>query len=312
MSKYRNNLPQMSSKKFLTDSGLETTLVFHDEIDLPHFAAFKLLTTTEGRSTITEYLRRHAKIAAAHGVGFILESPTWRSNPDWAAKLGYSATELDVINRDAISIMRPIRDEYETDQTPFVMSGQIGPRDDGYNPEAFMTSKEAKAYHSAQIKSFEAAGADMVTALTMTYAEEAIGIVKASQDVGIPVAISFTVETDGLLPSTQSLHDAITQVDSETDGYAAYFMINCAHPDHFEKMLEGDGTWKNRILGVRANASRCSHAELDEAEELDDGNPKELGSDYSRLAAHLPNLRVYGGCCGTDHRHIEAIASACL
>ena len=312
MTKYRNNLPQLSDRKFLTDSGLETTLVFHDGMDLPHFAAFDLLNTAAGRQRIRDYYELHSEIALRHGIGFVLETPTWRSSPDWAAKLGYSATELDRLNKNAVAMMLEIRSEYETENTPMVVSGCIGPRDDGYNPESFMNEKEATRYHSTQIASFENAGADMVTAATMTYTQEATGIVLAARAVGIPVAISFTLETDGRLPSRQSLPDAIREVDSKTGKYASYFMINCAHPDHFSKILELDGDWKDRIYGVRANASRKSHAELDVAEELDDGNPLELGSDYKKMTTQLAHLNVMGGCCGTDHRHIEAIASNCL
>jgi S-methylmethionine-dependent homocysteine/selenocysteine methylase len=313
MSKYRHNLPQLSSGIFLSDSGLETTLVFHEGIDLPCFAAFDLLRTAEGRKTIEDYYRRHARIAVSHGTGFILESVTWRANPDWARQLGYSAEALDAINREAIEMLFAIREEFERPGAPIVVSGNIGPRGDGYDPDTFMTVAEAEAYHTGQIASFEAARADMVCALTMTYANEAIGIVRASRAAGMPVVISFTVETDGRLPSGQQLGEAIAEVDEATGGYAAYFMINCAHPDHFRTVLaEKNGWWRHRIQGVRANASRCSHAELDEASELDAGDPRELGEDYRRLYALLPNLRVLGGCCGTDHRHIEAIALACV
>jgi homocysteine S-methyltransferase len=124
------------------------------------------------------------------------------------------------------------------------------------------------------------------------------------------VVISFTVETDGRLPSGQALHQAIKQVDAETAGAAAYFMVNCAHPTHFADALEDVGPSVDRIRGLRANASAKSHAELDEAEELDEGDPVELAQHYLDLAPQLRNLTVVGGCCGTDHRHIAAICAA--
>jgi S-methylmethionine-dependent homocysteine/selenocysteine methylase len=146
----------------------------------------------------------------------------------------------------------------------------------------------------------------MVTAITMTYVEEAVGVALAAREARIPAAISFTVETDGHLPSGQPLGEAIQQVDEETGRAPAYYQVNCAHPSHFDGVLDTGGEWRERIRGVRANASTMSHAELDEATELDDGDPADLGERYATLAATLPNLNVLGGCCGTDHRHVRA------
>ena len=312
MSKYRELLPQLSSQLFLTDGGLETTLIFHDGIDLPNFAAFDLLKTVEGAKRIEDYYRQYAGIAIANNVGFILESVTWRASSDWGALMGYSDIALDAINQQSIEMLTDIREELETESTPMVVSGCVGPRGDGYNPQDFMTAEEAQNYHAVQIKSFSASDADMVTAMTITYVEEAIGIVKAAKADNIPVVISFTVETDGRLPSGQSLKDAIEQLDAATGSTPVYYMINCAHPEHFEDTLAGDDDWLSRIHGIRANASNKSHAELDECEELDDGNPAELGAAYGAFSKSLKQLNVFGGCCGTDHRHVDAICKATI
>lgn len=311
-AKYRDNLPQLDSAVFLTDSGMETTLAFQMGVEMPHFAAFDLLRDRVGRQLIDNYYRRHVKIARDRGCGFVLESPTWRANPDWGTKLGYDAHGLDAVNRDAIAMLKSIRDDLETAATTCVISGNLGPRGDGYDPGEVMTEAAACDYHAAQIGTFASAGADMVAALTITNTPEAIGIVRAARAAGMPAAISFTVETDGRLPTGETLGKAIETVDAATDGYAAYFMINCAHPDHFAGTLRQGGDWIQRIRGLRANASRLSHAELDAAEELDDGNPAELGRDYAELLALLPQTAVVGGCCGTDHRHVEAIAAHCV
>jgi len=175
-----------------------------------------------------------------------------------------------------------------------------------------MSPEEAEEYHAVQIRTFTETKADMVTALTMTYAEEAIGVARAAKAAGIPVVISFTVETDGRLPSGQTLKDAIELVDEATDRTPIYYMINCAHPTHFENVLATGEPWVQRIRGIRANASCMSHAELDQAEELDDGSPVELGGQHRELQAMLSHLNVMGGCCGTDHRHIEEIAKVCV
>lgn len=304
-------LPLADDSYFLTDGGIETTLIFHDGIDLPLFASFVLLETEDGRRALTNYYKRHIAVARAHGLGFILESPTWRSSRDWGQKLGYSADDLNRINAEAIFLMRTLRNRYESSVSPLVISGCVGPRGDGYVPGELMTSSEARDYHASQIAAMAQAGADIVTAVTMNNTPEATGIALAAKDQSVPAVIAFTVETDGALATGQSLADAIIEVDSVTDGYPIYFMINCAHPDHFDHVLRDGGDWVNRIGGVRANASRMSHAELDESEVLDDGNPAELGEDYRRLMDLLPNLRVMGGCCGTDHRHVDAMGKAC-
>jgi S-methylmethionine-dependent homocysteine/selenocysteine methylase len=149
-----------------------------------------------------------------------------------------------------------------------------------------------------------------VTAITMTNAGEAIGVARATQAVGMPVAISFTVETDGRLPTGQGLTEAIAEVDEATRSAPAYYMINCAHPSHFDGTLQGTGAWLDRIRGLRANASRLSHAELNEAPDLDAGDAEELGREHGAIVRRRPRINVLGGCCGTDHRHIERICAA--
>lgn len=312
MARYRTRLPQLEGNMFLTDGGLETTLIFHEGLDLPEFAAFGLVQDEAGRAALHHHIAPYLALASKHKVGFILDTPTWRANPDWASKLGYSTEELAEINCTAIAFVSDIRTRYETDTTPIVLNGCIGPRGDGYVPSAVMTAEEAEAYHAPQITTFSQTDADMVTALTLNYVDEAIGIVRAAQAVGMPVVISFTVETDGRLPTGQSLKEAIETVDTATGSAPAYFMVNCAHPTHFEDTLVAGEAWTERIRGVRANASRMSHAELNESAELDEGDPGEFGREHRALRDRLTSLNVFGGCCGTDHRHVEQICKACI
>jgi S-methylmethionine-dependent homocysteine/selenocysteine methylase len=295
MAKYRHRLPQLSGELFLTDGGIETSLIYLDGQELP----------------IRTYYARYCTLARAKGIGFILESPTWRANLDWAAKLGYSPAELGGINWEAIEMMLSLRHEFETASSPMVISGCIGPRGDGYNPDRMMSAREAEDYHSFQAGLFADSGADLVTAVTMNYAAEAIGIARAAAAAGIPSVISLTVETDGRLPTGMTLEETITTIDRSTDAAPAYYMINCAHPTHFEDKLKLGASWMSRIRGIRANASRLSHAELDQATELDAGNPAELGRQYAALRHKHGRINVLGGCCGTDIRHIEEIALAC-
>lgn len=311
MPRYRDSLPQLENRFFLTDGGMETTLVFHEGEELPCFAAFYLMRTAEGRQVIKDYYRRYAQMAIDYSAGFVLESVTWRANPDWLMELGYVPQDLKTVNQEAIELLEEIREEFEQAEMPFVISGCVGPRGDGYVVDQAMSPQEAADYHLTQIETLAGTNADLVTGITITNAEEASGIVLAAKRYGMPVAISFTVKTDGALPSGQPLGLAIEQVDGETDSYASYFMINCAHPTHFVDVLQEGSGWLERIRGVRANASCRSHAELDECTELDMGDPEALGREHILLKEKLPNLTVFGGCCGTDHRHVEQIARNC-
>jgi S-methylmethionine-dependent homocysteine/selenocysteine methylase len=293
---------------FLGDGGLETTLIFHEGFDLPCFASYPLLRDEAGTEALRRYYLSYLEIAQEQGVGFTFDTPTWRANADWGRQLGDSPASLAAANREAVAFAAEIRDAEERAETPVAICGTIGPQGDAYNPSEVMSAEAAERYHAAQIETFADSAADMVGAYTLCCAEEAIGIVRAAAASAMPVMVSFTLETDGRLPSGQALGAAIELVDAETEGAAAYFMVNCAHPTHFAGVIERDEPWLARLGGIRANASRMSHGELDEAAELDAGDPAELGSEYRALKPHLPNTRVLGGCCGTDHRHI---ASAC-
>jgi S-methylmethionine-dependent homocysteine/selenocysteine methylase len=300
----------MKDRLFVTDGGLETTLVFHEGVNLPHFAAFDLLKDDAGLAVLRDYFERYVAIARQHRLGIVLEAPTWRANPDWARKLGYDADTLADVNRKAIGLLLEIRAAHETRDVPMVISGNLGPRGDGYDPSLRMSASEAEDYHAAQIGTFAETDADMTAAFTMNYVEEAIGVARAAKASRMPVAISFTLETDGRLPTGQTLAAAIEETDDASDGYPAYYMINCAHPTHFEDVLRTRGSWRERLRGLRANASKRSHAELDQASDLDAGDPEELGAQYRALRSMLSHLSVVGGCCGTDHRHVSAICRA--
>lgn len=312
MSKYRQRLPQLGGDLFITDGGIETTLVFHEDIELPHFASFVLLNNDESTKVLRRCYDRYLDIARANKVGIVLESSTWRASTDWGDRLGYNADALAAINRKSVNQLLEMREDYETAQTPVVISGNLGPRGDGYRTAEHMNVRQARDYHAVQIATFAQTDADLVSAFTMNYVEEATGIVQAAQMHDMPVVISFTLETDGRLPSGDTLEQAISRTDAETDGYARYYMINCAHPTHFQSVLAEGGGWRERIRGIRANASRRSHAELDECTDLDVGDPFELGRQYRELKSMLPELSVMGGCCGTDHRHVGEICKALL
>ena len=309
MARYRNALPQLSGDLFLMDAGLETDIIFNHGVEIREFAAHTLLPDPKGRETLINYFRGFLSLANATDAGFVLDSQTWKAHVHWAKDLGASEDDLRQANHEAIAFISGLRDEFSGNAKPIVLNGLIGPRGDAYAPEEEVAANEAEQYHSKQIGWIAETEADMVTGLTFTQSDEGIGFVRAAQAAGIPSVVSFTVETDGKLPTGQPLEAAIQAVDDATDRAAAYFMVNCAHPDHFFHVL-GDESWTSRIQGIRCNASRKSHAELDNSEVLDDGNPVELGEQYRAIKERMSWLNVFGGCCGSDLRHVTQIAKA--
>lgn len=306
----RNALPQLD-RLFLTEGGMETVMIFQKSVELASFAAIDLMRRPDGPAIITDYFEPFIETAKSAGTGLILDTPTWRASPDWVGPIGFTDLEaLADANRRGVELVAEVCAANATPETPMLASACIGPRGDGYDPGGVMSPDEAEAYHSWQMAIFSEGSADFVSALTMNNINEAIGVTRAARNYRLPVAISFTVETDGSLPTGDTLEQAICEVDEATDGYPAYFMINCAHPTHFSETLETAGDWIGRIQGIRANASKRSHAELDCACELDDGDPPELGRQLAELRLRFPRLTVLGGCCGTDHRHIAEIAKA--
>lgn len=309
MPKYRNSIPQLSGEFFLTDAGLETDLIFNQGIEIREFAAHTLLPDPDTREALKNYFRGFLDLARDTESGFILDSVTWKAHNHWARDLGATEQELRAVNEDSINVIAGLRDEYAMNVKPIVLNAVIGPQGDAYAPEAAVAARQSEEYHARQIGWLAETEVDMVTALTFTQADEAVGIVRAATAAGLPVVMSFTVETDGRLPTGQSLDEAIIQVDEATDSAAAYFMVNCAHPDHFSDILADDG-WARRIRGIRCNASRKSHAELDQSDTLDDGDPHELGDQYAEIRKIMPWLNVFGSCCGSDLRHVTQISRA--
>jgi S-methylmethionine-dependent homocysteine/selenocysteine methylase len=290
---------------WVTDGGLETDLIFHHAVDLPEFAAYPLVRSSEGRALLRDYYGGYARIAETVGCGVRLETPTWRASSDWGERLGDCERDLDEVNRAAVELVQQLRETWRPRVTEVLVVGTVGPRYDGHDPAHAMTPDQAAHYHAPQLRAFADAGADEACALTLTDADEAIGVVRAADSAGIPVIVSFTVETDGRLPDGSTLADAVRRVDAEAP--PASFMVNCAHPLHVLPALDAAGPWVERITGMRANASTASHAELDEADTLDEGNIDVLVSAHRALEERLPALEIVGGCCGTDTRHVAAL-----
>jgi len=309
MSRYRHDLPQMDGGLFLADGGIETDLIFNKGVPIPEFAAHTLLGDADGRTQLAAYFRPFLALARDSGAGFILNTQTWKAHPRWATALGAAEQELRQANRDSVAFIAALREEFAANAGPIVLDAIVGPTSDAYAPETLGTADEAKRYHARQIGWLADTDVDMVTATTFPHADEAIGFVRAAMAAGLPVVVSFTVETDGRLPTGLTLADAVRRVDDETAGGAAYFMVNCAHPDHFFHVFDGS-EWTRRVRGFRCNASRRSHAELDACTVLDDGDPQEFGRQYADILQRMPWVNVLGGCCGSDLRHLTRIARA--
>ncbi len=309
-SKSETLLESIQGKLLLTDGGLETVMVFLEGLDLPHFASFTLLDSADGRDALDRYYLGFLHEAVAQRAGFVLDTATWRASAGWGAVMGLDAAQIDAVNRAAVAVVTDLRRAHMPPDLPILINGVIGPHGDAYAPDQVLSASAAQDYHHRQVAVLAEAGVDLVSAVTISSLGEVVGIAKAAMEVDQPVALSFTVETDGRLISGMSLEAAIDQTDAATNGAPLWYGTNCAHPDHFRHILTGD--WVRRIGSLRANASRQSHAQLDEATVLDDGNAEELAQDYQALLQVLPGLRVVGGCCGTDLRHVAAIGLRCL
>ena len=297
-----------TDRPFLTDGGFETWLFFQQGFEAPEFAAIVLLDDDAARQAIRRYFDGFLAMAESARTGFVLDTNTWRGCTHWGPRLNRSKADMLRLSRDAVVVAKEIRDAWRSRVSPIVVNGVIGPAGDGYAPGRVPNVEEAGRMHRPQIETLAQAGVDMISAITMTNSGEAIAIAEVATEAQLPVVISFTVETDGRLPTGEPLGDAIRSVDLATNGAPSYYMVNCAHPDHFRDVVATGKDWVSRIGGVRANASRLSHAELDFSETLDDGNPAEFGQLHADLVGVLPNLRVVGGCCGTDHRHVRCVS----
>ena len=304
MPKYRENLPLLNNNIFACYVGMNTELLYRDGIDLPGFASYPLLMNSKHKKLIRNYYCNLVDLARDQNVGVILDSVTWVASRDRGAALGFTPSELKSFNIQAIELMAQVRESHG--DLPTLLCGQVGPRGDSYAPKDLMITGHAEEYHSEQIETYSITEADLVGGFTFCYPEEASGVVRAAQRFNMPVVISFTVETDGRLPIGMSIQEAIEQVDAETNQGALYFLINCAHPDHLSNSF-GEGQWLKRLKGVVVNASRCSHAELEVAEKLDDGDPDELGVLVGKLRKQNSHFNIFGGCCGTNFRHMKRI-----
>lgn len=299
-------LPQLDGTLMTCGGGFETWLQYVDGFELRHFCAFELLNDPRGVECLRDYHRKVVEASVGNGFGVINEGLHYRSSRDWGELIGFSKDALEEINIRGIEFYRDFAREYETEETPMLVGGVIGPRGDAYNVGRTPDAAEAEDYHSEQIQTFKKAGADLVTAATFSSVEEVIGLARAARAAEMPVVISFFVARGGKLKGGETLEDAIAQVDAATGHAPAYYMVNCTHPTEFEPGLT-EGDWTRRLGGFMPNAVAMETLDLCKLGHLEDGDPEELGGQMARLAERFPHINVWGGCCGTDGRHFGEI-----
>lgn len=284
----------------LADGGIETALIERLGQELPEFAAFVLLDTESGREALREYYRPFLALAAERGLSIVLDTPTWRANPDWGAALGRDAEALERVNADAVALVRTLAEDADP-AVEVTVNGCIGPRFDDFVAGERMTVEQARDYHSAQVAALAGAGVDRVTSVTTLDAAEGAGVVLAAQAARVPAAVSFTVGADGRLFDGSTLADAIAEVDAATGGAAVGFLVNCAHPSEVLRGMDAVAGGSDRIIGFRLNAAR-------HGEDGPGDGPHEFAAGVAGLRSLAPNATVLGGCCGTDAPHIAAVA----
>ena len=301
--------PRLKDKIYLTEGGTETEILYKWGYALPEFAMFPLLDNPEADAVIRDMYRRYFDVAAEHNTGMLVLGHDYRASPDWGAKLGYSPEGLAEMERRTVRFLDEIRAEYSAKVTDAYIAGCIGPRGDAYGTGAEIGENEAEDYHSVQLPTLRETPADMAIAVTFNNIPEAVGVIRAAEGIGLPIGVSLTLTTESRLRSGPTLRKAVETIDERTNGAAAWFGTNCSHPLEFEPALADEGPWIERLRYMRPNAVKMEKLALCKLGHLEDGDPVELGHQMGDLARRYPQMDLLGGCCGTDERHLDEIAT---
>ena len=267
-------------------------------------AMASLVYSARGRHALEELWKQYLSIAERYAFPFLATTPTRRCNRERLARSEYD----DNILQDN---MRLLREAVAGARVPTFSGGLMGCRGEAYTGQGCLTEGEAREFHRWEAEGFRAAGAEFLLAALMPTLPEARGMAAAMGSTGLPSIISFTLQRNGRLMDGTALHDAITAIDTLSSPPPLCYMANCVHPRIVAEALScpwnQTETVRTRFLGIQANASPLSHAELDHAVELHQSPPEDLARDMAFLHKRF-GLRLFGGCCGTDDRHMEAIA----
>ncbi len=307
MTHHDETPPRRPGLSWLTEGGIETEIMYKWGHDMPHFAMFPLLERAAAAADIRGMYRRYLDVAARHGFAALIGGFDYRASPDWGALLGYSDEGLAEANLRSIDFLRGLAREYRDGLPDARIAGYVGPRGDAYSLNRTITEDEAAEYHAVQLATLKRAGVDLAWAVTFNNPAEARGVVRAAREIGVPLALSFSLTSSSRLASGQTLAEAVQSVDAASDGYPAFYALNCSHPLEFEPALT-PGAWQDRLRCIRPNAARIDKIALCKLGHLEEGDPHELGRQMADVARRFPQMDIWGGCCGTCESHLEEIA----
>ncbi|MBW2409401.1 MAG: homocysteine S-methyltransferase family protein [Deltaproteobacteria bacterium] len=274
------------------------------ELD-PYIANAGLIYDQAGKQAMTRIYRQYIDIASRYRLPMIVSAPTWRASSERINKSAYSGRETMV--KDCADFINRIRQDVSQSADCIYIAGLIACRGDSYEPREALTADKAEAYHRLQAQELAHAGVDFILAATLPAVSEALGIAAALSQCAIPYSLSFVIRSDGRVLDGTPLQAAIEKIDAAVNPGPLFYQINCVHPAIFRKAIEQSEPGFDRLLGLQANTSEKSPEELDGLGYLDTSEPEEFAESMLALHTHF-GLKIIGGCCGTDHRHIEEIA----
>jgi homocysteine S-methyltransferase len=298
--------PQSDDLIYLTEGGFETELMYLHGFELPCFAAFHLLDSTKGYQAVRDLYARVCDVAAAESTGLLLGWLNYRASPDWGAKLGLSPEALRAATLRSIAMLADLRKSYAGQVPHFAISDAIGPRGDAYGTGGAITEAEAEDYHSVQLETLKHSDVDVIWAATQNNVPEVIGMARAARALGLEIAVAWSLNAESRLSSGPTLAEAITRTDAAVPGVVAWHSLTCSHPLEFTPALT-PGPWTDRLRCIRPNAAAMDKIALCKLGHLEDGDPVELGRQMGDVARRYPAMDIWGGCCGTDHRHLSEI-----
>ena len=293
----------------LTEGSIIERLRRESEFPLdPHIANSGFLYEPKRSTVLTALYRQYIDIGKDSDLPILIFTPTWRANP---VRLIRSGLEDIDVNGDAVRYLVKIRESYGTFARKILIGGLMGCAGDAYRPEESMGTEEAAQFHQVQAHALADAGVDFLFASTLPARPEAVGIARALATTGAPYILSFIIRPEGTLLDGTPLKIVVNEIDDQVHPKPLGYMINCVHPVVMMKALENTANIPNeihsRILGLQANTSSKRPEELDESPTLDTTEPQIFAEEMNVLRRNY-GFKIFGGCCGTNHRHIKAIA----
>jgi S-methylmethionine-dependent homocysteine/selenocysteine methylase len=292
----------------LTDGGIETRIVYESDVDLPEpLESAGLLEDPAGEEVLRDIYRSYLVAARERGLPVIIGTPTFRASPRYVAAAGRPAGDLVTLNRAAARMHAALIEE--TGHRQAFVAGVIGPAGDAYTPSEALDPDAGETYHRDQARALAEAGVDFLFAPTFPAVSEAIGVARAMASTGIPYAVSFVLAPTGHVLDGTPLADAVEAVDAAVDPRPMHFSLSCIHPTVAARALEAAGPdARARVRECKANASRLPTSELVQLDHLEGDDPDPFASAMWELHERF-GTNVLGGCCGTDDRHMRALAA---